>query len=89
MGLQDRDYLKDRGSTGQSRPQLDPKVWKKATSNGHRGWAGYLVWTLILGLIWYGCNLYLESNGYIIKRIVNEISSHGPWIKFPQGMLFT
>ena len=82
MGLQDRDYMKDSGPTAQRKTQsgLDPKVWGRVQRSSHDGWKHYVTWISALCLIWYLCNLYLDSNGYTIKRMVKEVTSHGPWI---------
>ena len=82
MGLQDRDYMKETGPAKgrNAQSELNPKVWGQAQRTGHNGWKPYVIWISVLGLIWYLCNLYLDSNGYTIKRMVKEVSSHGPWI---------
>lgn len=88
MGLQDRDYMKESGpATGRkTQPGLDPKVWGRAQRSSHSGWKPYVIWISVLGLIWYLCNVYLDSNGYTLKRMVKEVSSHGPWIEMPLNL---
>jgi hypothetical protein len=82
MGLQDRDYMKETGPAKgrKEQSQLDPKVWGQAQRIGPSRWKPFVIWISVLGLIWYLCVLYLDSNGYTIKRMVKEVSSHGPWI---------
>ena len=82
MGLQDRDYMKESGPTTGRKPQseIDPKVWGQAHRCSDNRWKPYVIWISVLGLIWYLCVLYLDNTGYAIKRMVNEVSSHGPWI---------